>query len=122
MRVICFRFLFCLGYNLVIIGDTYVVYWFSGCCLFIGSLVRWLLLVVVWLKFESLRSWGYICACSCFLVALLLVIFFFFTSALQSWGHASTIGAVFCTLRCSGPAPTSGPTVLSFVVSSEVEI
>jgi hypothetical protein len=43
MLVICFWFLLCLGCSLVIIGDTYVVYWFSGCCLFIGSLVRRLL-------------------------------------------------------------------------------
>jgi hypothetical protein len=78
MLVICFGFLLCLGCNLVIIGDTYVVYWFSGCCLFIGSLVRRLLLVVVWFKFASLRSCGCSWACSCFLVGLLLVVFFCF--------------------------------------------
>jgi hypothetical protein len=79
MVIICFGFLLCLGCNLVIIGDTYVVYWFNGCCLFVGSLVHRLLLVVVWFKFVSLRSCGYswpIRASS--LVCFLLFSFVFF--------------------------------------------
>jgi hypothetical protein len=76
MLVICFRFLLCFGCNLVIVGDTYVVCWFSGCCLFTGSLVCQLLLVVIWLKFTSLGPWGCSWAYSCFLASLLLVLFF----------------------------------------------
>jgi hypothetical protein len=76
MLFICFGSLLCLGCNLVIIGDTYVVYWFSGCCLFASSLVRLLLIVVVWFKFVSLRSWGCNWSCSCFLTRFFLDVFF----------------------------------------------
>jgi hypothetical protein len=55
MLVVCYRFLLRFGCSFVIVGDTYVVYWFSGCYLLAGSLVRRLLVVFVWLKFTL---WG----------------------------------------------------------------
>jgi hypothetical protein len=117
MVVICFRFLLCLGCNLVIIEDTYVVYWFSGCCLFVGSLVRRLLLVVVWFKFASLRSCSCSWACSCLLVGLLLVVFFCLLRLCKVGVLRRQLELFFFTLRCSSPAPASGPAVLSFIIN-----
>jgi hypothetical protein len=76
MVIICFRFLLCLECNLVIIEDTYIVYWFTGCCLFVGSLVHRLLFVVVWFNFASLRSCTCNYACWCLLTGLFLVVYF----------------------------------------------
>jgi hypothetical protein len=107
--------------------------WRYICCL----LVRWLLLVH-WFVGSS------VVACCCLaqvyefgalgLQLGMFVLsrwfgaccFLLFTSALQGWGPAPTVGAVFFffwgALRCSGPAPASGPAVVLFVVSGEVEI
>ena len=49
--------------------------------------------------------------------------FLLFASTLQGWGLALIDGAIFFfTLWCSGPAPASGPAVLSFVMFDEVDI
>jgi hypothetical protein len=123
MLVICFWFLLCFNYSFIIVGDTYVVYWFG--VVVVCSLVRWLLVVFVWLKFTiwgpgaavgHVRSFSLVW---CFL-------FSFFTSALQGWGLVSTVGAIFFfmyyyyflgVLRCSTLAPTSGHVVVLFSVS-----
>jgi hypothetical protein len=76
MFIVCFRFLLCFDYSFVIVGDTYVVFWFGGCFFFASSLVRRLMVVFVWLKFTILGPWGYSWACSCFLVGLVFVVFF----------------------------------------------
>jgi hypothetical protein len=95
MLVICFGFLLYLGCNLVIIGDTYVVYRFNGCFLFIGSSVISCCCLVQVCEFEVLRlqlglfvlpRWFVSC---CFLL---------FALALQGWGPTSAVTAVFFAL------------------------
>jgi hypothetical protein len=129
MLIVSFQFLLCFGCSFVIVGDTYVAYWFSGCCLFAGSLVGQLLVVFVWLKFTlwalglklglfMLYRWFSAC---CFLL---------FDLSLQGWGPALVVGAGFfldyyCflgALRCSAPAPMSRNEVVLFSLSSEVDI
>jgi hypothetical protein len=133
MLVICFWFLLCFGCSFVIVGDTYVVYWFGGCCLFVGSLVRRLLVVFVWLKFTILGPWGCSWACSCFLAGLVLVVFFCLLRLCRVGVLRRHLELFFIiiiiiiyyflgALRCSDPAPTSGHAVVLFVVSGEVEI
>ena len=95
MLIICFWFLLCLGCNLVIVGDVYVVYWFSGCCLFVGSSVASCCCLVQVCEFEvlglqlgmsMLPRWFVAC---CFLL---------FDSALQGWGAAAVVGAFVFSL------------------------
>jgi hypothetical protein len=76
MLVICFWFLLCFGCSFVIVGDTYVVYWFGGCCLFTSLLVRRLLVVVSLAQVYEFGDRGYSWACSCFLTGLVLDVFF----------------------------------------------
>jgi hypothetical protein len=104
--------------------------WRYICCL----LVQWLLLVR-WFVGSSVAS----CCCLAqvygfeasglqlvlFVLARWFVVYCFllFTSGLQGWGPVMTVGAgFFFTLQCPGLAPTSGPTVLLFVMSGKVEI
>jgi hypothetical protein len=124
MLVVCFWFLLCFGCSFVIVGDTYVVCWFGGCCLFVGSsVVGSFCLAEVYnfwalglrLGMFMLSRWFGVC---CFLL---------FTSALQGWGPAPTLGAGYYyyylgALRCSDPAPMSGHAVVLFVISGEVKI
>jgi hypothetical protein len=81
--------------SFVIVGDTYVVYWFGGCCLFVGSSVAGCFCLAQVYDFGALglqlgmfvlSHWFGAC---CFLL---------FTSALQGWGPAPTVGAFFLLL------------------------
>jgi hypothetical protein len=49
-------------------------YWFTSCFLLVGSLVRWMLLIVVFFNFEKLRSYSY--SWTCLAPAIRLVLAF----------------------------------------------
>ena len=55
ITIICFILLLCLEWNLVIIEDTYIVYWFTGCWLFVSSSVATCCCLVQLCKVEDLH-------------------------------------------------------------------
>jgi hypothetical protein len=107
MVMICFIFLLCLECNLVIIEDTYILYWFTSSLVDVSySLVQFCRVEVLHLQLDlfMLGHW--------FVTCFLLL----FSSTLQGSGLASIVGDFFCTLQGSSPAPAIGPTVLSFTI------
>jgi hypothetical protein len=55
IAIVCFILILCLECNLVIFEDTYIVYWFGGCFLFVGSSVIACCCLVQLFKVEDLH-------------------------------------------------------------------
>jgi hypothetical protein len=93
---------------LVIVEDTYIVYWFGGCFLFVGSSVVACCCLVQLCKVEDLRlrlDLLVLVACFCLLQLCRVGVL-----------HAQ-LELFFFTLRGPGVAPTIRPALLSFIVS-----
>jgi hypothetical protein len=93
---------------LVIVEDTYIVYWFGGCFLFVVSSVDACCCLVQLRKLDDLRLR---------LDRLVLVACFFLLQLFRVGVLHAQLEMVFFTLRGPGVAPTIRPTLLSFIIS-----